>query len=1339
MSRSFVHLHVHSEYSLLQSSARIKDLARIAGEQGSEALAITDYGAMFGAIELTNALKGGPKPIFGFEGMHTVGSRHNRRLQPVQENHTLVFLAKTFEGYEALMKLSSRGHTEGSFQDVPRIDDELLNTYHRDVIAILPQARGRLKWHLKKGERQQAHLYIRSMIERYGRENVFLEVLNHGLSEEVELNQVFREMAREEKIELVATNDVYYTRREDAEAHEILMAIREKMTLSDPRRPRMPSSEYFFKSPDEMWALFEGYEDACENTLRIAGMCNAGLKFGELYLPRLPLPEDVTRLDSLSISGTSDVSGLENADWVEAELDREIRSIALNLFPLELRDSEKLLSGSYRSVLVDKSIRPSESLTLSRLQKLPEELGPWLRTLCDGIEDLKLIEGDEDGLFSLVSSGPVDQKKLAQVLKRFEEMAVRLCPIGMKRHSDTIWLDYGKEQLNPQKMPEGAPARLLDSLKEIPFAIELRRFCLKRIPFRYEKIESSIREVIEAQEKANKEAGSLIKPLDIILDERLDFELNVIKIMGFSAYFLIVADFINASKDVGIPVGPGRGSAAGALVAYLTGITDICPLRYGLYFERFLNPERISMPDIDIDFCFRRREESIEYCRKLYGDEKVAHIVTFGRLKTKAVLKDVARVLEVPFQEANEISKAVPEDPKIKNLDMALEASAELRRWADQYPQLFDVARRLANLARQTGLHAAGIVISPDDVDAYVPVCGSGTDRATQFDGGVLESQGLLKMDFLGLSTLTVIQDAVQMIRKSRGIELDINEIPLDDPKVFDMLCRAHTAGLFQVDSRLFQGILRDMQPKRFEDIIALVALGRPGPLGSGMVDTYCEGSRDASTVTYPHAMLEELLEETYGVILYQEQVMNSAVILAGYTMAQADQLRRAMGKKKPEEMKMHRDIFMSGGLKRGIPEEKSSEIFDLIAKFAEYGFNKSHSACYGMICYQTCWLKANYPAEFMAAAMTDKIDNQVQLAYLHEDCKRMGIEFLPADINQSELYFSVRGEAIVYGLGAVKEVGTRAVETMIAGREKKPYQSLRDFCSRLDPALVSKKAIENLIKVGAFDSLGGQRGAYLEVLDRYVAESVEFQRTLRSGQRMLFKPDFSKDDLPRKTISSRVEELAWEKALTGIWFSGHPLDEYRLWLESACQKTIRDVLDGEDGPVVLGGMISGFERRINKDGEDWIRFRLSDFSASIDCMVYAREFKRVTFKVLDDQVVVVYGMRRQSSGNFRPGFQAQEMELVPRLHDSARWNLEFNLYLQSQDVTDELIRQIKYLVAQKSGKQKLGIFCKTQGYEVELGMKTRIEASLEGYRQLADALGSSRLGIRLMPPVSGR
>jgi DNA polymerase III subunit alpha len=1105
-------------------------------------LAITDLGNMFCAVEFYKASEGKIKPLLGTELILTTGPMDSRKIPDLYENHSLVLLARNYAGYQNLMKMSSLGWNEG-FHFLPRVDETLFAKHCSDLVVIMAQKKGLVASLLKRGDREGALRFISEKKEQIDKGHLYLEIVDHGLAEDRELNEVFRALSKETSIPLIATNDTYYNRPEDSTAHEILMAIDEKMTVSDPRRPRFVSREFYFKSAAEMYERMKGFEDACERTLEVLDSCDVELTFDQLHLPEFDIPDGFNE-------------------------------------------------SSY-------------------LRKLCEEASP----------------------------------------KRFSTFP--------KSHQ-----------------------------------------------------------------------------------ERLDHELKVISDMGFPAYFLIVSDFIQAAKEKGIPVGPGRGSAAGSIVSYLLGITDIDPMEYELFFERFLNPNRISMPDIDIDFCVRRRDEVIQYVKDRYGAEKVAQIITFGTLKSKAVIKDVARVMEIPYDEANEISKSIPRDAK--SLVEAIDSSAEMQRWKDQYENLFEVAVKLEGLPRHTGIHAAGVVIAPDDVSKFVPLAGYDDSICTQYDGGVLESQGLLKMDFLGLSTLTTIQDALDHIRANRNIELNLSEIPLDDRDTFETISRGFTSGLFQVDSPLFRRVIEEMQPNTFKDIIALVALGRPGPLESGMDKTFYRNRRNPEDAEVPHEKLRELLEETCGIMLYQEQVMNSAVILAGYDMAQADDLRSAIGKKKLEGIRKHGELFVAGAVKNGLKSAEAERIYAMIETFGRYGFNKSHSAAYGLICYQTAFLKTHYPAEFLAAALTDtlaKQDHTELVSTLALDCERLSVSIQAPRVNRPAYQFGVDGDSVTFGFGGVQEIGAKAVGAIERAAVDGAFLSLRDFCCRVDLFAVQKRVIENLIKVGAFDESPGNRAQKLAIVDSTMREAQEFQRNRKSGQKMLMESKGKIKDMPdsfdESISSSLVEQLVWEKELTGIYFSGHPLDEYRPFLDRACPNRCRDVLEIRDREsVVLGGMVSAFRRRVNKDGKDWITFRLTDYSQTIECVVFARQFERVTFKVLDDQVVVVSGTRGTSNFTQEPQILVEDMELLDNLHTSQRWNLELALKLDHSSIDKEMIRSLKVVAKRHIGQKHLKILYPCDGYKVEMDLPDhKIDGSLDCIREFDKALGEEKIGLLLRPP----
>ncbi|MGL6016241.1 MAG: DNA polymerase III subunit alpha [Selenomonadaceae bacterium] len=716
--------------------------------------------------------------------------------------------------------------------------------------------------------------------------------------------------------------------------------------------------------------------------------------------------------------------------------------------------------------------------------------------------------------------------------------------------------------------------------------------------------------------------------------DRLEYELAVIRKMGYDSYFLIVWDFINHARSQKIAVGPGRGSAAGSIVAYLLGITDIDPLEYKLLFERFLNPERVTMPDIDIDFCYMRREEVIEYVKRLYGDDHVAQIITFGTMAAKGAIRDVGRVLNMSYSEVDQVAKLIPAELGI-TIDKAMKQVSELQALYNESPavkRLLDFARDVEGLPRHSSTHAAGVVIARDPLTDYVPVQVSEGTLVTQYDKDHVEELGLLKMDFLGLRTLTVISDALTYIKESRGIDVDLEKIPLVDEKTSAMLCAGHTGAVFQMESAGMTTLVKDLRPEGFADLIPLVALYRPGPLGSGMVTDFINGRHGKKEVTYMHPLLEPILKETFGVILYQEQVMQIVQVLAGFSLGQADLLRRAMGKKKHSILMAQKESFLKGTAANGIEDSLANTIFDLLTHFADYGFNKSHSAAYALVAYQTAYLKAHYPQEFMAAMLSSIMDTNDKVGLYIEQCRHMGIKILPPDINASKASFSVDGEAIRFGLAAVKNVGEAALNNLVQVRENDgPFTSLIDFCSRVDMRTVNKRVMESLIKGGAFDSLGGRRAQLLAILDQALDAAGARQRDAASGQLGLFDEaamekaeDIQLPDIPELP---KREILQLEKEITGFYITGHPLDEYREILENFV--TIPELLEGKakEGQMVkIGGLISGAKRITTKKGDTMCFLDVEDFTNSIEVVVFPRVFYQHVNLLAPDVPVVIQG-----------------------------------------------------------------------------------------------------------------
>ncbi|MCE5284741.1 MAG: DNA polymerase III subunit alpha, partial [Pelosinus sp.] len=736
----------------------------------------------------------------------------------------------------------------------------------------------------------------------------------------------------------------------------------------------------------------------------------------------------------------------------------------------------------------------------------------------------------------------------------------------------------------------------------------LRDMCQKLLPTRYKDITDEV-------------------------TKRLRYELSIIKKMGYSSYFLIVWDFINYARQHDIPVGPGRGSAAGSIVAYLLKITNIDPLQYSLLFERFLNPERVSMPDIDIDFCYVQRSKIIEYVAKRYGADHVAQIITFGTMAAKAAIRDVGRALNMAYSEVDRIAKMIPNELGI-TLARALKTSSELKSAYDneaEVHKLLELAMALEGLPRHASTHAAGLVISKDPLTLHVPLQNSAEGfLTTQYDKDRVEEIGLLKMDLLGLRTLTVIGDAVKLIAQNTGTALNIDEIPLNDEKTCAMLTNGDTSGVFQMESSGMTQLVKDLRPEGFADLIPLVALYRPGPLGSGMVADFISGRHGRKQVTYLHPLLKPILEDTFGVILYQEQVMQIASALAGFTLGQADLLRRAMGKKKHAVLMAQRDNFMRGAAQRNIDESLAAEVFDLMEHFADYGFNKSHSAAYALVAYQTAYLKAHYPREFMAALLSSVMGTNDKIGFYIEECRRAGINILPPDINASQSSFSVDGTAIRFGLAAVKNVGENAIANLVAIREKGgKFKSLLDFCARVDMRVVNKRVIESLIKCGAFDSTLVKRAQLLAVLDRTVDVAASKQRDMMSGQLGLFGDDTmtAADDIVLPAIPEMPVEqmLAYEKEITGFYVTGHPLDKYRDKIEGF--HSIEKILSGElpDGKrVQAAGLIVSLKRITTKAGDMMCFLNLEDFTNQIEVIVFPRLYEKYGRLIAPDAPIAV-------------------------------------------------------------------------------------------------------------------
>ena len=895
MNKDFAHLHVHTEYSLLDGFSRVKKLIKRAKELNMSSIAITDHGCMFGVIDFyKTAIKEGIKPIIGCE-VYTA-ARGLRDKDPNYDKYQghLVLLAKNMEGYKNLIKIVSTSYVEG-FYYKPRVDMEELKKHNKGIIALSACLAGDVARALMNRNYEKAKQFALDYRDIFGEENFFLEIQDHNLPEQKEVNSGLVKLSKETGIPLVATNDVHYVNKEDSKIHDVLMCIQMGKTLNDPNRMRFGSDEFYLKSREEMEELFPYALEAIDNTVKIADMCNVEFDFNTIHLPKYDVPEGYT----------------------------------------------------------------------------PET---YLRELC------------------------------------------------------------------------------FNGLKE-----------------RYDN------------------------PSNEIL-ERLNYELDVIEKMGYVEYFLIVWDFINFSKENNIIVGPGRGSAAGSIVAYTLKITDIDPIKYSLLFERFLNPERISMPDIDIDFCYERREEVIDYVKRKYGDDHVAQIITFGTMGAKAAIRDVGRVLDIGYNKVDKVAKEIPFALGM-TIDKALDTNPNLKELYDQDPEtkeIINISKQIEGMLRHASTHAAGVVISKNPVDEYVPLYKHQDAITTQFTMTTLEELGLLKMDFLGLRTLTVIRDTLDLIEKNRVIKnytekIDFSKMDYDDPKVYEMLSSGNTLGVFQLESAGMRSFMKQLKPDNFEDIVAGISLFRPGPMDS--IPAYIKNKSNPKDVTYLHEKLKPIMEVTYGCLVYQEQVMQVVRDLGGYSYGRSDLVRRAMSKKKMDVMEEERQYFIhgkfdedgnieiAGCIRNGVEEEIANKIFDDMIDFARYAFNKSHAAAYGVLAYETAYLKTYYPVEFMAALITSVMGNTDKVVEYIRECKALEIDVLPPDINKSFSKFSVEGDNIRFGLAAVKNVGVNIINNIIAERESNGlFVDLVDLVKRLDQKDTNKRVIESLIKCGAFDNISENR-----------------------------------------------------------------------------------------------------------------------------------------------------------------------------------------------------------------------------------------------------------------------
>ena len=1147
---SFAHLHVHTEYSLLDGSNKIKEYVARVKELGMNSAAITDHGVMYGVIDFyREARKQGINPILGCEVYVAPNSRFDREVTGGDDRYYhLVLLAENNEGYENLTKIVSKGFVEGYYYK-PRVDKELLRTYHKGIIALSACLAGEVPRYLTKGMYEEAKDRALEYQEIFGKGNYFLELQDHGIPDQQLVNQQLMKLSQETGIELVATNDVHYTYADDAKAHDILLCIQTGKKLSDENRMRYEGGQYYVKSEEEMAALFPYARQALENTQKIADRCSVEIEFGVTKLPKYDVPEGYT-------------------SW------------------------------------------------------------EYLQKLC--------YEG-------------LDQRY--------------------------------------------------------------------RTP---------------SQE----------------LKDRLAYELDTIRHMGYVDYFLIVWDFIKYAKDHGIAVGPGRGSAAGSIVSYCLGITTIDPIHYQLLFERFLNPERVSMPDIDVDFCYERRQEVIDYVTRKYGKDCVAQIVTFGTLAARGVIRDVGRVMDLPYAYVDSIAKMIPQELGI-TIDKALQMNPELRKLYESdetVTHLIDMAKRLEGLPRHCSMHAAGVVICQKPVEEYVPLSRAADGTiTTQFIMTTLEELGLLKMDFLGLRTLTVIQNAVQLARKKQP-DLQIDKIDYDDKAVLDYIGTGKTEGIFQLESGGMKNFMKELQPHSLEDVIAGISLYRPGPMD--FIPQYIRGKNDRSSITYDCPQLEPILAPTYGCIVYQEQVMQIVRDLAGYTLGRSDLLRRAMSKKKAAVMEKERKTFVYGDeetgvpgcIKNGIDEQTANKIYDEMIDFAKYAFNKSHAAAYAVVSYQTAWLKYYYPVEYMAALMTSVIDNPTKVAEYIYVCRQMGIRILPPDINKGEADFSVDGGDIRYGLAAIKSIGRPVIRAIVNDRkELGEFRNLEDFITRISSReLMNKRLVENLIKAGALDVLGGTRKQFMSIYIQIVDHMQQEKKNSMVGQMSLFDvvSEEQKEEfqirMPDVGEYTKENLLGFEKEVLGVYVSGHPLEPYEEEWRKVISATTADFqVDSEVGYTkvrdgareIIGGIIVEKTVKHTKTNQMMAFLTVEDLFGTVEVVVFPRDYEKYRQYLEEDNKIFVKG--RVSEEDDKASKLICEKILPFGQKKKELW-IQFpdkETYLEEEAIT------YGYL-ADSEGNDEVVIYCEKEKIVKKLPANKNISINPQILSRLMNHFGENRVKV---------
>jgi len=1141
----FVHLHLHTEYSLLDGACRILDnrggpgnLIQRAYQYRMPALGITDHGNMFGAIDFYQVcVKSGIKPIIGCEVYVAPGSRYVKEGSGISEaaNH-LILLAKDRTGYENLIKLVSIGYLEG-FYYRPRVDKEVLKDYSKGLVCLTGCLKSEVSYAILNDDQDKAKKTVSFYGEIFGKENLYLELIDNGISEQRKVCQELIKLGKEMEIPLVATNDCHYVDKADAYAQEILLCIGTGKTLDDPSHLKFSTEEFYFKSPQEMKQIFAEIPQAISNTIEITEKCSLQLDFETIHLPDYKIPEKYN-------------------------------------------------------------------------------LDEYLRNLC------------EQGLN-----------------KRYTEVTP-----------------------------------------------DIRR--------------------------------------------RLDYELSVISEMGFASYFVIVWDFIEYAKRQKIMVGPGRGSGAGSLVAYVLGITELDPLKYGLLFERFLNPGRKSMPDLDIDFADNGRDRVIDYVKEKYGQKNVAQIITFGTMLARAVVRDTGRVLNIPLLEVDGIAKLIPFGETIQG---ALQLVPELKSRYETdgvVRNLLDMAQRIEGIKRHTGVHAAGIVIAPGEMVNYVPLAKSGKNVVTtQYEDAALVSLGLLKIDFLGLRTLTVIDEALKLISKrAKEVPKEPSDIPLDDRETYKLLGEAKSAGVFQLESPGMRDLLRKLEPTEFSDLIALVALYRPGPIGSGMVDEFVARKHKRAKISYEHLLLEPILKDTYGVILYQEDVMRIATELAGFTPEQADVLRQAMGKKIAIEIERQRENFVKGAGNKGISTGKANRIFDAMVKFGGYGFNKSHASAYALLAYQTAWLKANYPLEYMTVLLSSEMENTDKIVEYITECHQMGIIVLPPSVEKSFSEFRIENGNIRFGLLAIKNVGQGAIHSIVGARELGgAFKSLYDFCIRVDLRLVNRRTIESLIKAGCFDFLGQPRARSFKGLDLLLEKASRAQKERLSGQTsFLSLVDSTVRGLEELPPSKEWEEnklLAYEKEVLGFYITGHPLARFAEEMKNYVSHSIDKLYEsGAESQVSIGGIIGSLNKKKTKRGQLMAIFKLEDLTGMVEVIVFPEAYENGIGKyLLRDEMVIVKG--RLNWREEKPRIVASEV--IPFSRAREHFIHQMTLKLSTAGLEEDTLKKLKELFEKNRGNCQVNFSLSApRNRLMKISSKIQVKLSDELLEEVKRLLGGDSIQL---------